>query len=63
MCEKCIEALNRYFPNLSEKEAGDLLWNETTFPFGTAERIVKQLQDLANRAASCQATEGAEVCG
>ena len=52
MCEKCIEALNRYFPNLSEKEAGDLLWNETTFPFGTAERIVKQLQDLANRAAS-----------
>ena len=49
MCEKCVEAATRYFPNLSEHEIGELLMGATAFPFGDAEYIEKQLAELKEK--------------
>ena len=49
MCNKCVKAVRREFPNVKESEYGDLLMSCTCFPFGSAETIASQLHDLALR--------------
>jgi hypothetical protein len=46
MCEKCVEFLQKYFPELPEKEAITLLLEETSFPFGSFETVEKQLMEI-----------------
>lgn len=47
MCEHCMEALERHFPEMSENEQIDILWNFTAFPAGSAETVDKQLAEHA----------------
>jgi len=45
MCQGCLDAIERYFPDLDAAGANDLLWNYTCFPFGTAEQTARQLRE------------------
>ena len=49
MCQQCLDALNKHFPNLPEEEAGDLLISQTAFPMGSAIQIERQIAELANK--------------
>ncbi len=44
MCEKCHEAMEKYFGDLSDDEKDAILWGLTAFPAGSAEQIVSQIE-------------------
>lgn len=46
MCRECFDAVNEVFPDESEDEKMDILWNFTAFPFGNPEQVRKQLLHL-----------------
>lgn len=46
MCDRCIEAVKKYYPGLFEDSYSDLLMSATSFPFGSPEYIEKQLIEL-----------------
>ena len=46
MCEKCVDALDKYWPDLSKEERDELLWDGTCYPFGSGEQVAAQLKDL-----------------
>ena len=45
MCQKCIDAVKKHYPDLPEKDWGDLLMSATAFPFGDPETIERQLAE------------------
>lgn len=45
MCQKCLDALNKYFLYASDELRAYILWERTSFPFGSAELIEKQIED------------------
>ena len=49
MCQRCLDAVKRHWPDLSETEQGILLWNATAFPFSGPETTEKQLKEMAER--------------
>ena len=49
MCEKCVELVNQYYPDLSEEEQGHLLMSATCFPFGDPEDVERQLKELKEK--------------
>lgn len=49
MCEKCVEAVRKYFPNLSQEDYGELLMGATCFPFGPPEMVEAQLKELQEK--------------
>lgn len=58
MCQKCIDSVKRYFPNLPEDKYGGFLMDCTCFPFGDAEEVEKQVKELSEQTSSyeeCQA--------
>ena len=46
MCQKCVDAVQKYYPNLPEEDWSRLLWGATAFPMGDAEQIEEQLAEL-----------------
>lgn len=46
MCEKCLAAVQKYYPNLSEADQGSVLWGATCFPLGSPEMVEKQLKEV-----------------
>ena len=48
MCKQCADAIEKYFPGISDKDKSDLLWNATAFPFD-AESVEQQLSTLRNQ--------------
>ena len=51
MCQKCLDAINKYLPDLSHQEAMEVLWSQTAFPFGGPEQIERQLAEFQARCA------------
>jgi len=49
MCQKCVDAVKKYFPNLRKKDYGELLMSATAFPFGSAAYVEGQLKQLAHK--------------
>jgi hypothetical protein len=49
MCRTCVEFARRKFPHFSEKEIGTLLWGATSFPFGDADRVCREVKELAEQ--------------
>jgi len=47
MCEKCVAAVKKYWPNLPEEKYPELLWNATCFPFGDHEMVARQVKEMA----------------
>ena len=47
MCQKCVDAVAKYFPKLRKKDYGSLLMGATAFPMGDAKYIKKQLRELS----------------
>ena len=49
MCQKCVDAVKKYWPNLPEDKWDSLLWGATCFPAGEPEQVEQQLQELAEQ--------------
>lgn len=45
MCQKCHDALRKYYPDVVEEEAGTFLMCVTAFPFGDGDIIERQLRE------------------
>ena len=45
MCEKCLLAVKKYYPDLPESDYGDLLMSATAFPHGNHETVERQLKE------------------
>ena len=52
MCEQCLAAIKKYYPNLPESDYGELLTSATAFPFGHGETVERQLKEAS------EATDG-----
>ena len=46
MCANCLTVTQRHYPDLSDSDISQLLWEATAFPFGSSELIEKQLIEL-----------------
>ena len=46
MCQKCADAVCKWYPEFSEEDQGELLWGATCFPFGEPEDVDRRLQEL-----------------
>lgn len=42
-----LSECRKFFPGCTEKEAHDLLWNATAFPFASIEHCRKQLREAS----------------
>ena len=49
MCKICSEAVGKYLPDLSIPQQHDILWSETSFPFGSAKQVEYELAQFAAR--------------
>lgn len=49
MCQQCVTTTRELFPDLTNKERLDILWEYTEFPMGDPDRIVEQLHEYAER--------------
>lgn len=47
MCKICAEAVERLFPEFTNDEKMDILWNETAYPFADGPHTERQLIDFA----------------
>lgn len=46
MCQKCVDALNKYYPDVPDDQVGTFLMCTTCFPAGDADTIARQLQEM-----------------
>ncbi len=49
MCQKCVDLVKQYYPELPEDDYGDLLMSATAFPFGGPETVERQLKELREK--------------
>lgn len=47
MCQQCVDALKKFWPNLPENRWMDLLMGATSFPAGCGEQVAKDLEEMA----------------
>jgi hypothetical protein len=46
MCQLCVDAARRHYPELPDDEIGALLMGATAFPFASPEHVEKQLLEM-----------------
>lgn len=49
MCQKCVDAVQEYYPDCPQQMMGDFLFAATCFPFGTPEKVREQLANMRAR--------------
>jgi hypothetical protein len=49
MCRECVASARELYPELSENERRELLWEHTSFPFGSPQEVRNQLASLGTR--------------
>lgn len=49
MCQKCVDAIQKYWPNLPETDWHDLLWAATAYPFGDGDYVAAQVKEKAEQ--------------
>ena len=49
MCQRCIDAVKRHWPDLPEVDYHRLLWNCTAFPVAPPEVIEQQVREMAEK--------------
>lgn len=52
MCQKCVDAMQKHFPEVPGDLMYDFLMEETAFPFACGDAIEKQLAELAETRSS-----------
>jgi len=45
--ETFLDIIRCHFPNASDEEADGFLWNATCYPFACADRIIKDIGEMA----------------
>jgi hypothetical protein len=53
VCEKCTEAVQELFPDLTDEHQGAILMNHTGFPYVSAEDTRRQLQEYKDGNCKC----------
>jgi len=54
MCQKCADLAEKYLPDLTEQERGNVLMNHTAFPFCSPEHLEVQLKEFNSSRASTE---------
>ena len=49
MCQLCVDAVRRYFPDVPDDDYGDFLMTATAFPCAGGEHVAKQLEEMAEK--------------
>ncbi len=49
MCQQCVDAVRKHWPDLPEDQYGELLWGATAFPFACGEETANQVAEMAER--------------
>lgn len=49
MCQQCVDAVREHFPSLPDDEYGSFLNGATAFGFATADVVVQQVAEMAER--------------
>ena len=49
MCQKCLKAIQKYYPHLNDSEQRELLVGATCFPFGSPKMVEEQLAELREK--------------
>lgn len=49
MCQRCVDVIAKYWPDLPKEQWSDLLWGATAFPAGDHELIEQQVKEMAER--------------
>ncbi len=49
MCQKCLDAVKRYWPDLPKEDYGELLFSCTAFPFADLETTKQQIREMAEK--------------
>jgi hypothetical protein len=49
MCRECAVSARELFPELTEEDRQELLWEFTSFPFGNPQEVRQQLASLGTR--------------
>ncbi len=49
MCQQCVDAVKKYWPDLPDDRYGDLLMSATSFPFGDADRVEREVREMAEQ--------------
>ena len=49
MCQQCLDAVNRYWPDLSKEDCASLLWCCTAFPFADPDTVTRQVREMAEK--------------
>ena len=47
MCQTCVDAIKRYWPDLPEAQWGDLLMSATCWPFGDGAQVAAMVKQKA----------------
>lgn len=45
MCQRCVDAVRKYYPQVSDEDMGDFLMAATAFPAGGSDLIERQLKE------------------
>ena len=48
-CNTWQDIFKKHKPEITDKEIDHILWNETCYPFGSAEMILKQIEEFFNK--------------
>lgn len=49
MCRECAASARELFPELGERDRSELLWEFTSFPFGSHQEVREQLAAIGTK--------------
>ena len=49
MCQICVDAIKKYWPDLPEDKWGDFLMSCTCYPAGCGEQVAEQVKEMAEK--------------
>ena len=49
MCQQCLDACRKYWPDLNDRDRSTLLMGATPYPFGCGRETAARLKDMAEK--------------
>jgi len=47
MCERCVDAVRKHFPDVDDDRISEILWEHTAFPMGQPDQIERQVAEYS----------------